>query len=59
LEKQVFREFEISEHRYPMSPIVNLGRVRGGFGAWIIPPKAEADILIHMHPSINYWDAIA
>jgi len=35
-------------------PIINLGMVRGGFGGWVIPPEAEASVLIHFHPKFAF-----
>jgi len=59
MEERVREEFNVAEHEYPMSPIINLGRIEGGYGAWVTPPKAKSEILIHMHPSIDYKTALS
>ena len=58
IEERVKSVFNVAEHKYPMSPIINLGKIAGGYGAWVVPPKAEAEVLIHMHPSVNYETAL-
>jgi len=57
IEKRLSEELAVENTKYPMKPIINIGRIEGGYGAWVVPPTAEADILIHMHPSITYEEA--
>jgi acetylornithine deacetylase/succinyl-diaminopimelate desuccinylase family protein len=53
LEDKINLEFSISSD-YPMSPILNLGRIEAGYSGWVIPWEVKADILIHFHPKITY-----
>ncbi|MCS7138234.1 MAG: M20/M25/M40 family metallo-hydrolase, partial [Candidatus Caldarchaeum sp.] len=57
-EQKLLLGLDFTEGELPMSPIVNLGRVEGGYGAWIIPPKTYCDVLVHFHPEIRFADAV-
>jgi acetylornithine deacetylase/succinyl-diaminopimelate desuccinylase-like protein len=49
---KINNKFEVGD----FYPIINLGSVKGGFGGWVIPPKSEANILIHFHPEFRFAD---
>lgn len=53
LEDKINLEFSISSE-YPMSPILNLGRIEAGYSGWVVPWMVKADILIHFHPKVTY-----
>ncbi|MEM0440618.1 MAG: M20/M25/M40 family metallo-hydrolase [Candidatus Caldarchaeum sp.] len=53
-EKELEKLLDGSDSKFPMKPIINIGRIDGGYGAWVIPPVIAADILVHMHPMTSY-----
>lgn len=41
-----------------MKNILNIGRIRGGESAWMIPSYAEAELLLHFIPSHTYTEVL-
>ncbi|MEN2974553.1 MAG: ArgE/DapE family deacylase [Candidatus Caldarchaeales archaeon] len=57
LEEKIRERFTV-DGEYGMQPILNLGKIVGGYGGWVVPWEAEADILIHFHPEVSYSDIL-